>query len=224
MHRSRAPRSTPEKVWRAYDTIYTGSVVSTEQPAPGFRTHIFERSDLGSAVLTYRLPNGDPDDDIGVRVHFEVARTLKGSPPQDRWHEDLPAMVDCHVGGSCSETVRLYLPGTEIFYLDDFNGLYSPVSGACGVESAQAGTGAGVPGMVFSYYRELYGFRPPLTTRAATRAMSWWSATAERAGPPASCRRLPSASAGSRSAGARWHVACPAPRPITTFRSGRPRR
>ena len=127
-----------EKVWRAYDTIYTGSVASTE-----------------------RLPDGSGAG-ADVRVHFEVARTLKGSPPQDRWHEDLPEMVDCHVGGACDKAVHLYLPGTEIFYLDDFNGMYSHVSGACGVRDALAGTSLGVPGMVFSYYRELYGFSPPL--------------------------------------------------------------
>lgn len=71
-------------------------------------------------------------------------------------------MVDCHVGGACDKAVHLYLPGTEIFYLDDFNGMYSHVSGACGVRDALAGTSLGVPGMVFSYYRELYGFSPPL--------------------------------------------------------------
>lgn len=132
-----------EKVWRAYDSIYTGSVAFTEQL------------------------RGDGGDD-GVRVHFKAARTLKGSTPPDRWHSDMPERVGCYAGGACSETARLYLPGTEIFYLDGFNGLYSPVSGACGVESALAGTGTGVPGDVFSYYAGLYGFLPPLDNPCAS--------------------------------------------------------
>ena len=109
---------------------------------------------------TERLPDGGGTG-ADVRVHFEVARTLKGSPPQDRWHKDLPEIVGCYVGTPCAETVNLYLPGTEIFYLGDFNGLYSRVSGNCGVENPLAGTSIGLPGMVFSYYRELYGFSPP---------------------------------------------------------------
>lgn len=128
-----------EKVWRAYDSIYTGSVASTEQLRGG--------ADGGESI---------------VRVHFEAARTLKGSPPPDRWHDDMPETVGCYVGGACGETARLYLPGTEIFYLDGFNGLHSPVSGACGIEGPLAGTSMGVPGDVFSYYATLYGFSPPL--------------------------------------------------------------
>lgn len=121
-----------EKVWRAYDDIYTGEVVSVE-----------------------RLGGGE-----GARVHFEVARTLKGDPQPDSWHVDMPARTHCP-GDFCAEGADRHAPGTEIFRLGGFNGMYSPASGACGVGSAEAGTRIGVPGMVFSYYRSLYGFSPP---------------------------------------------------------------
>lgn len=127
-----------EKVWRAYDDIYTGEAVSVEYP---------------------RGPAGGAEGET-ARVHFEVARTLKGSPEPASWHADMPARTNC-AGGHCAEGADQYGPGTEIFYLGGFNGMHSPVSGACGVGSAEAGTRIGVPGMVFSYYRSLYGFSPP---------------------------------------------------------------
>lgn len=124
-----------EKVWRAYDDIYTGRVASVER-AQG--------------------PNGEE----GARVHFELARTLKGSPERAGWHVDMPARTDC-TGGFCAGGADRYPPGTEVLQLGGFNGMYAPASGACGVGSPDAGTRIGVPGMVFSYYRSLYGFSPP---------------------------------------------------------------
>lgn len=130
-----------EKVWRAYDDIYTGVAVSVEYPR-------------GPAA------GGAGGGGETARVHFELLRTLKGSPEPASWHAEMPARTIC-AGGHCAEGADQYGPGTEVFYLGGFNGMHSPVSGACGVGSAEAGTRIGVPGMVFSYYRSLYGFSPP---------------------------------------------------------------
>ena len=124
-----------EKVWRAYDDIYTGRVASVERA------------------------QGPADQEV-ARVHFELARTLKGDPERAGWHVDMPVRTQC-TGGFCAGGADQYPPGTEVFQLGGFNGMYSPASGACGVGSPEAGTRIGVPGMVFSYFKSLYGFAPP---------------------------------------------------------------
>lgn len=136
-----------EKVWRAYDDIYTGEVVSVDGPR-GLAAGMDGRGWAGGA-------EGET-----ARVHFELARTLKGDPQPVKWHVDMPALTRCP-GNFCAEGADRHPPGTEIFYLGGFNGMYSPASGACGVGSAEAGTRIGVPGMLFSYYKSLYGFSPP---------------------------------------------------------------
>lgn len=144
-----------EKVWRAYDDIYTGRVASIEG-AQGPRP---VDSVAGAAAAAAGRGVGGGEEE-SVRVHFEVARTLKGAPERASWHVDMPAQTRC-AGGFCSAGADQYLPGTEVFQLGGFNGMHSPASGACGIGSPEAGTRIGVPGMVFSYYRSLYGFSPP---------------------------------------------------------------
>ena len=124
-----------EKVWRAYDDIYTGRVASVERA------------------------QGPADEEV-ARVHFELARTLKGDPERAGWHVDMPVRTQC-TGGFCAGGADQYPLGTEVFQLGGFTGMYSPASGACGVGSPEAGTRIGVPGMVFSYFKSLYGFPPP---------------------------------------------------------------
>ena len=130
----------PTDVWMSYDDIYTGKVVS----------------------ISNQTDNTKDDPELNdwqkradVKIDFELERLLKGNP-QTSWHYTVPLESYCP-GDFCVSGADHFLIGTEIFYIDNYNGNGYPFNGACGIGTATAQYYQGF----FDYFEEIYGFSVP---------------------------------------------------------------
>lgn len=128
--------------WNSYDNIYTGKVVSisnqTEYVKNDFELNEWQKS-------------------ADVRINFELEHLLKGNP-QTNWHRNVPLEGYCP-GDFCVSGADHYTIGSEIFYIESYNGNGYRFDGACGIGSIKVG-GSDLGGTVkdfFDYFEEIYG-------------------------------------------------------------------
>ena len=124
----------PKEIWHSYDDIYTGKVVSISN-------QIDEGVDSWLPTIA------------GVRIDFELEHLLKGNP-HTSWHINVPLETYCP-GDFCVSGADHYTIGSEIFYINGFNGNGYPFGGACGISEVKA-----EHWMVqefFDYFEEIYG-------------------------------------------------------------------
>ncbi len=132
----------PVDVWISYDDIYTGKVVSISNQTEYIKN---------DPELSEWQKSAD------VRINFELERLLKGNP-QTSWHYAVPLESYCP-GDFCVSGSDHFLIGTEIFYIDNFNGNGYSFDGACGIGyiTDQSRTAKELLG----YFEDIYGFSVP---------------------------------------------------------------
>ncbi len=130
----------PAGIWMSYDDIYTGKIVSISNQTEYVKNN---------TELSEWQKSAD------VRINFELERLLKGNP-HTSWYNAVPLETYCP-GDFCVSGADHYTIGTEIFYIDNFNGNGNSFDGACGIGTATAQDYHGF----FDYFEEIYGFSVP---------------------------------------------------------------
>ena len=126
--------------WNSYDDIYTGKVVSISNQTE------YDKDDPN--LLQWQKM-------ADVRINFELEHLLKGNPPLS-WHKNVPLKSNWEF---LSTGADHYTIGSEIFYIESYNGNGYGFQGACGIGVIKVG-GSDLGGMVkdfFDHYEEIYG-------------------------------------------------------------------
>lgn len=123
-------------IWQSYDDIYTGKVVSISNQTDYVK---------GDPELNEWQKKAD------VRINFELEHLLKGNP-NTSWNTNVPLETYCP-GDFCVFGADHYTIGTEIFYVENFNGNGYSFDGACGIGIGKVQSDH----WSLDYFEEIYG-------------------------------------------------------------------